>query len=349
MVTERKTRSWPAAILHRGVGVVLAIAAAYWLLHGLDFSHLVALLRQARPGFLALVPAAVLLELWVRAWKWQQVLSATCRVSTHWVFRAQMIGYLPGLIVGFGTSVLARSWLLARRTAQRTSTVLATSTVDRLIDTFAFVAFVGLAAVFVILPSSQTTIVQAVRLAGGIILILAVLALTVLIHLHQSTSPGWLKWLLCRLPARAARTTEKILEGFSGGLTWPRSPLRRGGIIGTALLIKAIATTQYLWASLAFDVRLPAGNYLFIMVFLGALGFVAFFVRIPGSGLLASLFVLELVGVPKTQALAITLVVVSSFLLVIATFGGIALLFERVDVQTLRALTPKIKVTKHSA
>lgn len=315
----------------RALGVLIALGAGYWLLRGLDFKRLVGVLAEARPGFLLLVPAAVLAEQWVRAWKWGRIVTVTCKVPTGWAFRALMAGYVPGLVVGFGTSALARSWLLARRSGERTSTLLATSTVDRLIDAFAFAFFIGLAAVTVRLPSSQFLLTQGLRWSGLLIAVIALLILILLAGLRRGRG-GWLAGALRLLPSRVRTRLEAAVAGYAHGIVWPRSLPRRAGIIAAALFIKLIAVTQYLWAGLAFGVLLAPGDYLFIMVFLGTLVFLDFFVRVPGTGLLASLFALELLGVAKAQALAMALTVIASFMLTIAVGGGIALIREGVGL-----------------
>ena len=318
----------------RALGVAIALGAGYWLLHGLDFAHLASMLRRAQAGFLLLVPLSVLAEQWVRAWKWRQIVAATREVPTTWAFRALMAGYMPGLVVGFGTSALARSWLLARRIGSRTSTVLAASTVDRLIDAFAFAFFIGLAAVWARLPGSQLVLTQALRWSGLLIAALALLVMLLLLGLRRGRGARF-AGVARSLPPRLRAWWEAALDGYAHGLAWPRSLPRRTGIVMAALLIKLLATTQYLWAGLAFGVILTPGDYLFIMVFLGTLVFLGFFVRVPGSGLIASLFALELLGVAKVQALAMTLTVVAAFMLTITLGGGIAVIREGIGVGQL--------------
>lgn len=318
----------------RVLGVVIALAAGYWLLRDLDFARLLSLLRRAQPGFLLLVPVSVLAEQWVRAWKWRQVLAATRKLPTAWVFRALMAGHVPGLIAGFGTSALARSWLLARRSGERTSTLLATSTVDRLIDAFAFALFIGLAAITMRLPSSQVLLTQGLRWSGLFVVTIALLVLLLLTGLRRGRGRRFAA-IVRFLPARVRAGLLSALRGYAHGIVWPRSPVRRVAIVASALFIKLIAVTQYLWAGLAFGVVLSPGDYLFIMVFLGTLVFLGFFVRVPGSGLLASLFVLELLGVAKARALPITLTVIAAFLLTLAVVGGIALIREGVGLSQM--------------
>lgn len=323
----------------RVLGVAIALGAGYWLLHGLDFARLLAMLRRAQPGFLLLIPVSVLAEQWVRAWKWRQITSATCELPTAWAFRALMAGYVPGLVVGFGTSTLARSWLLARRSGERTSTMLATSTVDRLIDAFAFAFFIGLAAITVRLPQSQVLLAQGLCWSGGLIVAAALVVLLLFFGLRRGRVQRLLAGMTRLLPARARGALERGLAGYLRGLVWPRAVTRRVVIITAALLIKCIAVTQYLWAGLAFGVVLTPGDYLFIMVFLGTLVFLGFFVRVPGSGLIASLFALELLGVAQAQAFAMTLAVIAAFLLSITVVGGLALVGEGVGLSQLRNRT----------
>lgn len=326
--------------LLRATGVALALGALYWLLHGLDLPRFFSLLAQAHLPFVLLVPVAVLTEQWLRAWKWRQVMWDLCRIPTHHIFLATMAGYVPGLVIGFGTSVLTRCWLIARRSSERTTTLLAANAVDRLVDLLAFAVFVGLTGTLVSLPRSAAAFAPALRWSGAIIAVLAVLAFAPLLGLRH----GHLRRLapaLRILPQSAARAVRSGLEGFALGITWPHSAPRRLAIVAMALLIKLIAATQYLWAGLAFGIRFEPGSYLFIMVFLGALVFVGFFVRIPGSSALASIFVLELLDVPKAQALAITLTVEASFMLTIAVIGGVVLAIEGVSFETLRTVARK--------
>lgn len=328
--SARRRRGYAVRVL----GFAIALGAGYWLLHGLDFARLIDVLGKARPGFLLLVPLAVLAEQWVRAWKWAQIVSATRELPAVWAFRALMAGYVPGLVIGFGTSALTRSWLLARRIGSRTSTVLATSTVDRLIDAFAFAFFIGFAAVAVRLPSSQVLLTQGLRWSGLLVAAIALFVLMLLVALRRGRN-GWLAGIARLLPQRVRTALQDALAGYAHGIVWPRSLLRRTGIIAAALLIKLIAATQYLWAGLAFGVLLTPGDYLFIMVFLGTLVFLGFFARVPGSGLIASLFVLELLDVAKAQALAMTLTVSAAFMLTIVLGGGIALIREGIGLGQL--------------
>ena len=318
----------------RFLGVLVTLGASWWLLRGLDFKQLAAVVTEARPGYLLLVPVSVLAEQWVRAWKWRQIVTATCELRTTWAFRALMAGYVPGLAVGFGTSALTRSWLLARHTGERTSTLLASTTVDRLIDAFAFAFFTGLAAAAVQLPTSQMFLTWGLRWSGLLIAVIALLVLVLLAGLQRGRI-GWLISALRLLPSHPRQRLEAALAGYAQGITWPRSLARRVGVAAAALFIKLTAATQYLWAGLAFGVLLTPGDYLFIMVFLGTLVFLGFFVRLPGSGLLASLFALELLGVTKAKALSMTLIVMASFILTIIIGGGIALIREGVALSEM--------------
>ncbi|TAL91636.1 MAG: flippase-like domain-containing protein [Rhodanobacter sp.] len=327
-------RRWYLGYSLRVLGALVAVVAGYWLLRSLDFERLVGVLGEARPGYLLLVPTTVLAEQWVRAWKWRQIVSAICELRTTWAFRALMAGYVPGLAVGFGTSALARSWLLARRTGTHTSTLLATTTVDRLIDAFAFAFFIGLTAVVAELPSSQVLLTQGLRWSGLLVVSIALFVLLLLTDLRRGRGRRF-AGVVRILPTRTRTWLKAGVEGYAHGIVWPRAQLRRAGIVAAALLIKLIAGTQYLWAGLAFGIVLAPGDYLFIMVFLGTLVFLGFFVRVPGTGLLASLFALELLGVPKAEALAMTLTVIASFILTIVVGGGVALIREGVGLSQL--------------
>ncbi len=320
-------------LILQSAGGALAAGALVWLLRGIDLARFLALLAQASLPFVLLVPGSILLEQWLRAWKWRQVLWDLRRVPAWRLFRATMAGYIPGMLVGFGTSALARSWLVARRSAVPTGTVLATAAVDRFIDLLAFAVLTGLAAALVALPVPDSALLRGLRWSGVALAALGFVAFAGLTVVRR----GGLQRLATICPPRFRNALRRGLAELALGITWPRSRPRRAAIIAAALLVKAVAATQYLWAGLAFDVRLPIGNYLFLTALLGTLVLVGFFVRIPGSGLLASMFALELLGVPRAQALAITVTVVSSYMLTIVVAGGAALAGEGMSLATLRA------------
>jgi len=64
------------------LGAAIGLAALGWLLRGLDYDRLGAILASADPAFLLLVPLAVVVEQLVRAWKWGRLLDVLRGIDT---------------------------------------------------------------------------------------------------------------------------------------------------------------------------------------------------------------------------------------------------------------------------
>ena len=101
--------------------------------------------------------------------------------------------------------------------------------------------------------------------------------------------------------------------------------------------MKAIAATQFVGAGLAFRISLDPAEYLFLLVFLGFLVIVGHFARIAGGFIIGAVFALSLLGVPREEALAMSLIVQMSSLLSVAGVGALALWLQGVALADMRA------------
>src|SRR5262249_28915576 len=117
----------------------------------------------------------------------------------------------------------------------------------------------------------------------------------------------------------------RIASSFAEGIIWPSEMWRGAAIILASVVMKLIATTQFVGAGLAFGIRLDPAEYLFLMVFLGFLVIVGHFARIAGGFMIGAVFALGLLGVPQEEALAMSLIVQASNLLSVAGIGAITL------------------------
>lgn len=238
-----RLRRWVALL----PGIVFAVALVAWLLHGLNVARVGALLRHANVVQIGLLMSSVLIECALRAWKWGQVLSSIERMSSVSLFTAYMTGFVPGLTIGLGSSVVTRSWLIARRAKLATSTVLASVAVDRLIEAFVFVGFITLAA-FAVPAHGPPAIDQGLRWGGPAVFSLAMLALVLL--LRQRKRPINVRWL----PQSIKVYINRLAIAFSQGIAWPIELKRRALIVATSVLVRLVSASQLAWAGAAVGV-----------------------------------------------------------------------------------------------
>lgn len=321
------------------IGGAFGVAALAWVLRGIDLDRFLAVLAGADIRMLVLVPVAIAGEQLVRAWKWRQLLYPIRPIGTLGLFGAIMAGYFASLVIPFGASPLVRSWLVARREGLKTSSVLATVAIDRLVDGIVFAGFVPVALALAAVPDPTGGIRAGLAWGAGGSLILFVLLLLALAgyRLQAIDGASWLVWCIDRLPRRLAEPTHRLARSFAEGIVWPKETARRLGVVLASVLIKLIAATHLLWAGLALGVLLQPAEYLFLLVFLGFLVILAHFARIMAGFTIGAVFALGLLGVPEEQALAMALIVQGASLLTVAGIGVLALWWQGVALGDLRA------------
>ncbi len=319
-------------------GAIIGIAAISWVLWRLDYDRLRQVVSEANIGFLLLVPLSIAVEQLVSGWKWRQLLYAIQPVGAFRLFGAIMAGYFVNILVPLGISPLVRSWLVARLESLRMSTVLATTAIGRLVDGLVFIVFVAAALIFTVFPDGRGNIRLGLVVAGVGSLVLFVLLWFGLTRYRRSANraDSGLMRLVDRLPARFAGRGKRVLASFAEGIVWPRETWRAFGIVLASIVMKLIATTQLLWAGLAFGVVLAPAEYVFLVVFLGFIIIISRIARIPGGYFVGTIFALGMFGVGEEQAVAIVLVAQASTILAVSVVGVIALWKNGITIADLR-------------
>lgn len=330
----RTLRWWPVA------AGLIAMALLLWVLARIDYQRMLSVLRDGDPLLLVVVPLAISLELLIRGWKWRQLLFDIRPISTLRLFGTIMAGYFANLLIPIGLSPMVRAWLIARLESLRMSAMLATVAIDRFIDGVVFVAFVVLALIFFSFPPAAENIRIGLAVGGLVNLILFSGLLFALARYKRSakSEQSWVNRWASRLPERMSPAVERTAKSFAEGIVWPRDRWRGAAIIVASIAMKIIAASHFLFAGLAFNVLLQPADYIFLLVFLGFIIIIARFARIPGSFLLGAVFALELLGVEKEPALAMTLLIYFSTTFVVAVFGAWALLRSGLKLAELRTV-----------
>lgn len=319
---DRQSTSWWSI-----VGIAVGFAVLAWVFWRIDYGRMREILVKADVVFVVAVPAAIAAELLVRGWKWRQILYEVRPVGVFRLFGATLVGYLANVIVPLGISPIVRSWLIARLEGLKMSAVLATVAIDRFIDGVVFVGFVLLVLGFAVFPDPDGGIRTGLMIGGAANLVLFSAMLYALARYKRSAQneAGPIMRWLNRLPNRYAATATTVASSFAQGIVWPRQRWRAAGIVVSSIVIKLVAITHFVWAGLAFDILLKPADYVFLVVFLGFLIVLSRFVRIPGGFIVGAIFALDLLGVDKETALAMTLLVHFSTLMVLAVCGSVAL------------------------
>lgn len=320
-------------------GAVIGLGSLAWVLRRFDLDRFLATLASANFFYLALVPASLITEQLVRAWKWRQILSPLKLISTLRLFGAVMAGYLIASLIPFGFGTVARSWIVARNDGLKLPAVLATVGLDRITDGVVFACLVPIALLAVVFPDPTGGIRTGLIWSGaGSLALFVFLAFALLVYKRGMLSQDSLVVrLIACLPARWSKSCQRLAISFSDGIVWPQEMWRGAGILLASVAIKLLAASYFLWAGLAFGVVLEPAQYVLVLVFLGFLIILGHFARVAGSFIIGGIFVLGLLEVPNEQALAMVLVVEAANLFSIAALGALSIWWQGIALAELRA------------
>lgn len=294
------------------VVVVLALALLGLFLRNVDFSGVAHAIAHAHPGWLLLSLATMLLNLVIRAWRWQFLLEPLGKASFANSFRATAVGFAARSFLPAAAGELVRPYFLSRREPMSATGAFATIVIERLLDTITVLVLLA-SYVFVfgrdmsnVNPAALTAVKWAGAVAGGI----SVAALVVLFAM--AGNPARLAAMFGRLeqvvPSAFAGLIARIAEKFATGLGAIRRP---GQIVATLFwsfpLWLCIALG--IWAAArAFDLNVPfSGSFLII-----ALLTIGIAIPTPGSvGGFHEMFRLAVTvfyGAPDSAAVAAAIV-----------------------------------------
>ena len=320
------------------VGALTGLLVLAWVFSRVEYDRIFEVLNQTNTVYVLMLPCAIAAEQLVRAWKWRQLLFAIRPVGTLRLFGAIMAGYFANILIPLGVSPFARSWLIARLEDLNMSTVLATAAIDRLVDGLIFTGFVAVVLAFAIFPDPTSNIRRGLIVGGaGSFLLFTLLLFGLSRFKHWVVHPNtWITHISGCLPTRLVGPVQRLMPSFAQGVVWPQEAWRGVGIVLASIVIKMIAITHFLLAGLAFRLVLHPLDYVFLVVFLGFLIIISRLARIPGGFVVGAIFALDLLGVPKEEALSMVLLVQVSSLLAIVSIGAFALWRSGIALDELR-------------
>jgi glycosyltransferase 2 family protein len=261
--------------------IVLAVAVALiaLFLNNVDLWRVLAAIMRAQPEWLALSIATMLVNLAIRALRWQYLLEPLGHTTFMSSFRATAVGFAASSVLPARAGEVIRPYFLARQApadqrGRMTATgAFATIILERLLD---MVTVLILLASFVFvfgknLAGVNPTGFALVKWAGASAAAISIAILLVLFVL--AGDPARLGRTMERLeqvvPSRLAGLIAKIAEKFARGLGAIRSPSR---------LFIALAWSFPLWLSICLGIWAVAEAFRFAIPFTGSFLLVALLV-----------------------------------------------------------------------
>jgi hypothetical protein len=253
------------------LGGAVAIALLYFFFRGVDWMALGQAFRSARPGYLAGIVGATLVVYLARAWRWGYLLAPIARVPLGRLFSVTVVGFMTGLLIPRAGEIV-RPYLIARRYGAKTSAAFASIILERLFDLITVLALVGVYLFVLPLPDAQKPgPLAALKVAGGLAGLAAVLALLLLVgfHARAEATLGLVERLARRLPARLTGPVVRTLRTFARGLAVLRAPAGHlVAIAGQSLLVWLSVCLSFHFNHLAFGIDLPFHSTFLLVAFL---------------------------------------------------------------------------------
>jgi len=305
------------------LGLAVSAALLLYFFWDVDLRAVGSRLRETRWEFLGAVGALNILALWLRAWRWYYLYPPGAGPS-H-LFNATMIGYMANNLLPLRAGELVRAYVASRR-GPRFWTSVATLVVERVLDALAVGLTVAILLLVVPFPRN-------LRWSAFLFLILALAAMLVLAVI--ATAPGACAGIVRACFARwrwLERRLLDVLSTMSEGLRSIRAPSHLAPVLLSSVAIW-LTLALLVWAAFqSARLSLPFTAAWTVLAFLG-LG-----VSLPSSpgfvGVIqaATVLALDLFGVPRSDALSVSILLHVAQFVPVTLLGLILLLVEHVSL-----------------
>lgn len=302
-------------LLRAIVGIVISIAALWFVLRGVDLARTAELLGSADLRWVGFAAALMSLDLACRALRWQRLLRPIASVRYWPMLGYLLIGYLANNILPARLGELVRSHYLGDREGISRASALGTVVVERVVD---LVAVVAIASAALLVLSVRGVVASAVLVGAGVTgLFMVVVALGIVAH--RLPGADRLRAIVDRWPR-----VRELATSLQGGLAVAGRLRTVAEALATSAVSWALAILAYAAVGQAIGLELSIGQAALI-----ASG-VALASAIPagpsnlGTFEFAAVEIGRVVGVPPDSAFALALLVHATILVVTSVGGGIA-------------------------
>ncbi|HET7829973.1 MAG TPA: lysylphosphatidylglycerol synthase transmembrane domain-containing protein [Candidatus Limnocylindrales bacterium] len=294
------------------IGIGISVVALFLVIRSVDLAATWDALTSAQPQWIAAMLLFMVLDITLRALRWRVLLRPVADVPFSMTLPANLVGYLANNILPARLGELVRTHDLGERSGVPRSTILGTIVVERVVDTVVLVAIASLA----ILVLSVRGIVASAVLVGLAVCALLVVAIAVGIAAHRLPGADRVLAFLQRWP-RVVEMLARLREGLTIAT--------KAGTVGRALVLTLAAWGCTILAftagaqavgiqpTMGQAALLAAGSNLATAI-PAAPGYV-------GTFELAAVTIGASIGIGRSDALAMT-VLVHGFSLLLTSIGG---------------------------
>jgi len=301
--------------------ILLAALFLYLALRGLDWQAFVLTLRNADYVYLPLMFLWGSSSYWVRALRWQILLTAEKQIPVSNVFWANMAGYLGNNILPARAGEFIRAAYLGRRNDISTSFVFATGLVERLMDVIALIVLGSVSL------SMTNLLFGPIQVALQTMSAISIFGLLVMILLPRFGTR--ITKVVAALPWLDASTRSKLagfLDQFLRGLEALRQTQRIIGFILLTALIWSMDALGTVFLSRILHLPISLDQAFVLLAGLGLSSAIPSTPGYVGIYQFVAVVILEPFGIPKTDALAFILFFQIINLLALFAWGIVALL-----------------------
>jgi len=218
-------------------------------------------MREANYAYVIPSGAAVIASLFVRALRWRLLLGPMKVIPVSSLFSATMIGAMGNNVLPARLGEVVRADAIGRKENVSRSASFATIVVERMMDLFTVLVFLGIVIVYV--PFAKE-----IKTGGYTMLAVSVVALAFLLFLRvKSASAMKLLRFVCRpLPERMTARVEKMMTSFVDGLEILTKGRHMPAIAALSVLIWASLTCSVIFMFKAFGWNLPLDAAVIVLV-----------------------------------------------------------------------------------
>jgi len=323
--------------------LVLITIAIFWFFgRNLDWQEISAALRKANPYYLGLAFLGICLGYFLRAVRWQVLLSPIVGAKIRDLFATTTVGFTAILFVGRAGEIVRPMWLPMRDKRIRPSAALVTIFVERVFDLASLMAFFSISLMFFRTPEGRETEFASIKLAGNIIVAIIVAGIIGMIIYHRYSAQiiDWVEAFTDRqfVPKRVRYVFLSLMRNMATALDILKRPRE---------IILAAFWTTALWVAIAipilsffmsFDLPITLFDLTFVM------GVASLGTLIPTPGGAAGAFhaatagSLIILGVDREQAAAVSIIMHLIYFAPALVFGLYYLFHGDISIERFRSL-----------
>ncbi len=195
------------------IGIIVSILFMYLAFRKVNFYEMGNAFQDANYWYIILALGLLFFSHWLRAIRWHYLMVPIEKVKITPLFSALMIGYMANVFLPAHLGEFLRAYVLGKRSNVPASAVFGTVVIERIIDIFVLILFMGLT--FVVFPFPDW-----VKNSGYITFVFAVFLLLALVLMkrYREASLRLLSMLLKPFPEKISSKIDELMHSFLDGV-----------------------------------------------------------------------------------------------------------------------------------